>query len=194
MNSGASVQLPCNLRTVFLDRDGVLNAKLREGEYVTRWEDFRVLPGVPEALARLNRAGLRLIVVSNQRGIARGLYTLADVESMHTRLQQLLCSHGAHIDAFFVCPHEEGRCNCRKPLTGMFDRAVAQFPEISAGASVVIGDSGSDIDFGRKLGMATIFIEGDAARQKPGTARAGTTATLQCKSLAEAVDAILTRC
>ncbi len=194
MNPTGSVQIPFNLHTVFLDRDGILNEKAPEGEYVTRWEEFRILPGVPEALARLNRAGLQLIVVSNQRGIARGLYTLADVESIHAGLQQLLRSHDAHIDAFFVCPHEEGRCNCRKPLTGMFDQAVAQFPEISASTSIMIGDSASDIEFGHNLNMATIFIEGDPTRQKPGTARAGSAATLVCKSLAEAVDAMLARC
>jgi D-glycero-D-manno-heptose 1,7-bisphosphate phosphatase len=78
------------LRTVFLDRDGILNEKMPEGQYVTRWEEFRVLPGVPEALRRLNEAGLRVVVVSNQRGIAKGLYTAADLEAIHAKFQQLL--------------------------------------------------------------------------------------------------------
>lgn len=191
MNQSASAQLPDTLRTVFLDRDGVLNEKAPEGVYITCWDEFRVLPGVPEAIARLNRAGVRVVVVSNQRGVARGLYTVADVASIHARFQELLKAKGAHIDAFFICPHQEGQCNCRKPLTGMFEQAVAQFPEVSASTSVMIGDSGADMEFGRRLGMATIFVEGDPARHKPGTAAAGAAATLRAGSLLEAVDVLL---
>ncbi len=116
------------LRTVFLDRDGILNEKMPEHRYVTRWEEFRVLPGVPEALRRLNEAGLRVVVVSNQRGIAKGLYTAADLDAMHAKFQSLLALEGAHIDAFFICPHETDECNCRKPLPGLFEQAVARFP------------------------------------------------------------------
>ena len=186
----ASLALPRPLCTVFLDRDGILNEKAPEDAYIARWEDFRILPDVPGAIARLNRARLRVIVVSNQRGIARGLYTEADVESIHTRFQQLLRTHGARIDAFFICPHDEGQCNCRKPLTGMFDQAVARFPRISPATSVMIGDSAADIEFARRLGMATVFIEGDPALHKPGTAAAGA-ASPRFTSLAQAVDALL---
>ena len=82
--------IPRELTTVFLDRDGVLNEKMPEGSYVTSWADFQILPGVPEAIARLNRAGLRVIVVSNQRGIALGLYTAADVDAIHAGFQRIL--------------------------------------------------------------------------------------------------------
>lgn len=179
------------LRTVFLDRDGILNEKMPEGQYVTRWEDFRILPGVPEALRRLNQAGLRVVVVSNQRGIARGLYTAADVDAIHTRFQQILGVAGARIDAFFICPHDKGECNCRKPLPGLFDQAVARFPEIAASTSAMIGDSLSDIEFGQRLGMKTIFIEGDAESRAPDAEEAAKLADLRCASLAEAVDALL---
>jgi len=176
---------------VFLDRDGVLNEKMPEGEYVTRWEEFRVLPGVPEALRRLNEAGLRTIVVSNQRGIARGRSTAADVDAIHGRFERLLEAAGARIDAVFVCPHDTGQCDCRKPLPGLFEQAQARFPEITAATSVMIGDSISDIEFGRRLGMATIFIEGDPARSEPGAKEAAKLADLLCGSLSEAVDALL---
>lgn len=192
MIQSSAPALPRSPRTVFLDRDGILNEKAAEGEYVTRWEEFRILPGVPEAIRRLNRAGLLVLVVSNQRGIARGLYTANDVEAMHSRLQELLKNHGAHIDGFFICPHQEGQCNCRKPLPGMFEQASRQFPEVATDSSVMIGDSASDVEFGRRLGMATIFIEGDSARHEPETAAAGALADLQCKSLPEAVDFLLT--
>ena len=104
------------LKTVFLDRDGIINRKLPEGEYASSWERFTLLPGVFEAIARLNRAGLRVVVVTNQRGIALGKYTVSDVESIHRKLQLTLAPSGAHIDGFYFCPHDKAECNCRKPI------------------------------------------------------------------------------
>lgn len=186
-----SASLP--LRTVFLDRDGVLNEKQPEGRYVTSWSDFHLLAGVPEAIARLNRAGLRVVVVSNQRGIALGLYTAADVEAIHAALQRLLHEQGAHVDAFYFCPHDKGQCRCRKPLPGMFEQAVADFPEIGAETSIMIGDSLSDIEFGRRLGMRTIFLEGDPKHRKPGAEMAADLADMCFGSLLESVLALTER-
>ena len=182
----AKLAWAAGLRTVFLDRDGILNEKMPEHRYVTRWEEFRVLPGVPEAVRRLNEAGLRVVVVSNQRGIAKGLYTTADLEAMHAQFQRLLGREGARIDGFFICPHEENECNCRKPLTGLFGQAVARFPEITAATSVIIGDSASDVEFGRRLGMKTILVDA-----RDSAAQVAELADLRFGSLAEAVNAIL---
>jgi D-glycero-D-manno-heptose 1,7-bisphosphate phosphatase len=179
------------LRTVFLDRDGVLNRKLPEGCYVTRWEQFELLGGVAEAIARLNRAGLLVVVVSNQRGVARGRCTLADIDAIHAALQDLLASSGAHIDGFFVCPHEKGQCDCRKPLPGLFHQARARFPQIEAATSAMIGDSLSDIEFGRNLGMRTICVCGRTEHPSPGVEEAAELADLSVASLTEAVDALL---
>lgn len=179
------------ITTVFLDRDGVLNEKMPEGRYVRSWSEFQLLPGVPEAIAKLNRAGALAIVVSNQRGIALGLYTAADVEAIHNQLQTTLAAHGAHIDGFFFCPHDKSECACRKPLPGLFEQAKARFPRIDAETSAMIGDSLSDIEFGRRLGMTTAFIEGDPQRQKPGTEAAASMSDIRCHSLAEAVNALL---
>jgi D-glycero-D-manno-heptose 1,7-bisphosphate phosphatase len=179
------------LVTFFLDRDGVVNEKMPEGRYVTCWEELHLLPGVPEAIAQLNRAGMRVVVVSNQRGVALGHYSATDVESIHARLQQELATHGAHVDAFYFCPHDKGTCHCRKPLPGMFEQAQHDFPQIEAATSAMVGDSASDIEFGQRLGMRTIFIEGDPARQKPGTRKAGAQADAQFSSLAEAVNTLL---
>jgi len=139
------LSIPRDLHTIFLDRDGILNEKMPEGEYVARWSDFRVLPGVPAALRRLNNSGLRVIVVTNQRGVALGLYTLADVEAIHAAFQQALAAAGARIDAFFICPHDKNQCNCRKPLPGLFEQAVVRFPAITPATSVMIGDSLTDV-------------------------------------------------
>jgi D-glycero-D-manno-heptose 1,7-bisphosphate phosphatase len=185
------LSIPRDLHTVFLDRDGILNEKMPEGEYVTRWSDFHVLPGVPAALRRLNDAGLRVIVVTNQRGVALGLYTLADVEAIHTAFQQSLAAAGARIDAIFICPHDKDQCNCRKPLPGLFQQAVTRFPDITPANSVMIGDSLSDIEFGHRLGMTTIYIAVEAERRSPHAEQAETLADLRCATLTGAVDALL---
>lgn len=180
-----------NLRTVFLDRDGVLNEKMPEGRYVESCGDLRVLAGVPEAIGRLNAAGLRVIVVSNQRGAALGLYTAADVVAIHAAFQSVLAAAGAHVDGFYFCPHDKCECNCRKPLPGMFELAVRDFPEVMAATSVMIGDSLSDIEFGKRLGMLTVFIEGDPERRKTGAQAAGEMADLRFGSLAGTVEYVL---
>jgi len=189
----ANSSLPRTLRTVFLDRDGVLNRKMPEGRYVASWSDFQPLPCVPQAIARLNRAGLRVIVVSNQRGIALGVYTSEDVRKIHAALQSWLQSQGAHIDAFYFCPHDLRQCNCRKPLPGLFHQARADFPEIDPASSIMIGDSLSDIQFAHRLGMSALFLEGDPLPQKPGAEAARQLANLCFPSLPEAADALLAR-
>ena len=183
--------LPRALRTVFLDRDGVLNRKMPEGRYIASFSEFQPLPGVPQAIASLNRAGLRVIVVSNQRGIALGLYTSDDVRQVHSALNSWLQLQGAHIDAFYFCPHDAHQCICRKPLPGLFDQARADFPQIAADSSVMIGDSLSDIEFGHRLGMTTLFLEADPAHQKPGAEVARQLADLCFPSLIEATDTLL---
>ncbi|HTB96011.1 MAG TPA: HAD family hydrolase [Terracidiphilus sp.] len=177
--------------TIFLDRDGVVNEKMPEGSYVTRWEEFHLLPGVPEAIQKLNRAGKRVLVASNQRGVALGLYSGKDVEAIHRRLQENLLTQNAHIDGFYFCPHDKSACDCRKPLPGMFVQAQRDFPDINAASSIMLGDSSSDIEFGKRLGMRTIFIEGDPARRKPGWEKAADRADARFSSLQAAVDALL---
>jgi D-glycero-D-manno-heptose 1,7-bisphosphate phosphatase len=181
------LKLP-QLRTIFLDRDGVINRKMPEGQYVTSWEHFHLLPGVPEAIAKLNQAGLRVIVVTNQRGVALGLYSAADVDAIHVQFQQVLDRFGAHVDGFYFCPHDKRECICRKPLPGMFEQAQADFPGIEAATSLVIGDSLSDIEFGKNLGLPTIFIEGDPEHRKAGAEKAAALADFSATNLTEAVN------
>jgi D-glycero-D-manno-heptose 1,7-bisphosphate phosphatase len=183
--------LPRVVRTVFLDRDGVLNRKLPEDRYVSSVAHFHPLPGVVAAIARLNRAGIRVLVVSNQRGVALGLYTTVDVRTIHSAFQSQLRTQGAHVDAFYFCPHDKKQCNCRKPLPGLYQQATRDFPEIEPESSVMVGDSWSDIEFGRRLGMATIFIDLNPEFQKPGAEAARHLADLQAESLPDAVDALL---
>lgn len=133
-------------KAVFLDRDGVINRKPSEGDYVTRLEDFHVLPGVVESIAQLNHAGFCVIVVTNQRCIAKGLMTVADLEKMHRQMSESLARAGAIINGIYYCPHEmEPTCSCRKPAPGMLlDAARSRGIELSA--SWMIGDSDIDVE------------------------------------------------
>jgi D-glycero-D-manno-heptose 1,7-bisphosphate phosphatase len=149
------------IETVFLDRDGVINRRLPD-DYVKDWAEFEFLPGAKEALALLTAANLRLIVITNQRGIARGLMTEADLHSIHERMLAELREAGAHISAIYHCPHDRDVCDCRKPKAGLLLRARRDFPEIDFARSVVIGDSHSDIEAGERVGCYTVFI-GEAA-------------------------------
>jgi D-glycero-D-manno-heptose 1,7-bisphosphate phosphatase len=190
-NSPSTPSAP-RLNTIFIDRDGVVNEKLPEGQFVRSLADFKLLDGVPEAIARLNQAGLRVVVVSNQSGIAQGLYAAADVLAIHASLKNTLAGYGARIDGFYFCPHGKGGgCDCRKPLPGMFEQAQAEIPDIDAASSIMIGDSLPDIEFGHRLGMRTFFIEGNPERQKPGAQAAGELAERSFPSLASAVAFLL---
>jgi D-glycero-D-manno-heptose 1,7-bisphosphate phosphatase len=173
---------------VFLDRDGVVNRKQPEGAYVTDWRQFEWLPGAVEAIARLNRAGMTVILVTNQRGIALGLYTHEQVELIHKNMRAHLALHGARVDAIYYCPHDVGECRCRKPDVGLFEQACKDFPLASADNSVVIGDSLSDIQAGQRMGMKTIFIQGEADSQKAGAKVAAESADAVAGSLLEAVE------
>ncbi|HEU5350629.1 MAG TPA: HAD family hydrolase [Terracidiphilus sp.] len=180
-----------NLRTVFLDRDGVLNRKMPEGEWVTSPAELSVLPGAPAAVARLNRAGLLVLVVTNQRAIARGRLSPEGLERIHAALQSALRPDGAHIDAFFHCPHDSDECGCRKPLTGMFDQARRQFPQVDAATSVMIGDSLSDLQFGKSLGMLTLLLETNPEMRKEAVQKAAQLADACFPTLSAAVNFLL---
>src|ERR1700744_6334022 len=129
------------VRYIFLDRDGVLNRKLPEGAYVSTWEQFQWLPGAVEAVARMTRAGCTVLVVTNQRGIALGALTVAQLELIHDKMRAGLERQGARVDGIYYCPHDRGQCHCRKPDIGLFEQALRQFPQANADNSVVIGDS-----------------------------------------------------
>ncbi len=178
-------------RYVFLDRDGVINKKAPEGEYISKWKDFCLQPGAESAIAQLNRSGRKIIVVSNQRGVALGKYTSADVDALHVQLQQHLAAHGAHIDAIYYCPHDKNRCDCRKPKPGLFKQALRDFPDASSANSVMIGDSISDIEVARNLHFASIYIQGDPATRRPGADNAAALADVVSDSLCHAVETYL---
>jgi D-glycero-D-manno-heptose 1,7-bisphosphate phosphatase len=179
-----------NIDYIFLDRDGVLN-RCHVGAFVTSWEQFEILPGVEEAITHLNRSARKAIVITNQRGIALGLHSEADLLAMHHHFRQHLAGYGAHLDAIYYCPHDDGQCNCRKPLTGMFEQAFRDFPGAAAGNSVMVGDSLSDIEAASRLEMRSVFIADPAVQPRRGYSRAMALATVSAASLLDFVERYL---
>jgi D-glycero-D-manno-heptose 1,7-bisphosphate phosphatase len=142
---------------VFLDRDGVINRLVR-GDYVRRWADFTFEPGAIDALSRLHRAGAALFVVTNQRGIARGLVDPTDLADVHRRMAAALAAGGAPLDGVYVCPHDVGACDCRKPAGGLFEQARQAHAWIDYRRSEMIGDSFTDLQAGHRLGMRNWLV------------------------------------
>ena len=145
-------------RAAFLDRDGVIIRKLPEGQYLTRLEEMQFLPGAADAIGLLNRSGFRVIVVSNQRCVAKGLITEGELLLIHQRMCNELAGAGAKIDGIYYCPHEKiPPCNCRKPAPGMLLRAADEH-HIDLTRSWMIGDSESDMEAGRNAGCKTALV------------------------------------
>lgn len=149
-------------RAVFLDRDGVINV---DRHYLHRTEDFELIAGVPQALQRLQWAGWKLVVVTNQSGIARGMYTEDDYQRLTRHMRALLAQEGVTLDAVLHCPHlPDGSvaayrtaCDCRKPAPGMLVRAAREL-SLDLPRSVMVGDKGSDLRAGRGAGVARCLL------------------------------------
>ena len=154
---------------VFLDRDGVINV---DHGYVSTWEQFEFLPGVPEALRKLQDAGYLLIIVSNQSGIGRGYYSERDLDTLNQAIAEHLASTlGVTLSGFYHCPHHpteaEGEfrrhCDCRKPAPGMIRQAVLDHG-IDVNTSLLVGDKDSDMAAGRAAGVAKLFKVASSSR------------------------------
>lgn len=144
--------------TLFLDRDGVMNRRIVD-DYVRNWEEWEWLPGVLETLASLRKVFGRIIVVTNQRGIARGLYSEQDLALIHKRMQADIKAAGGKVDAVYHCPHDrEEPCDCRKPKPGMLLMAAADHPEIDLAKSVMVGDSLSDMEAAAAAKVLGVYI------------------------------------
>ncbi|HYU58294.1 MAG TPA: HAD family hydrolase [Actinomycetota bacterium] len=150
---------------VFLDRDGTL---IEDPGHLGDPDGVVLLPGVAAALRRLAAASFALVVVSNQAGVARGIFTEAAVRAVNRRLGSLLDGDGVHLDAFYVCPHHPeftGPCECRKPGTKMLEDAAAELG-LDLGASWIVGDQGTDAEAGRRAGARPVLVRtGDGTHE-----------------------------
>lgn len=176
--------------TVFLDRDGTLNEDLG---YIKSAAELRLLPGVAASLARLKAAGAKLVVVTNQSGIGRGLLTHKDLEAVHARLQGILEGEEAALDAIYFCPHHpDDGCRCRKPGTAMVERAASEL-QLDLRRAYVIGDRAHDIELGNIVGAKTILLpctsDDERMRDAPRVERSRP--HMIARSIAEAAEWIL---
>ena len=163
-------------RAVFLDRDGTL---IEEVNYLDRVDRVELYPWSIDAVRLLNRAGLPVIVATNQSGIARGLFTEAKVDDVHAHISSLLAEGGARIDAYYYCPHHPNgsvaqytrQCECRKPARGLVDRAARELG-IDPSASFVVGDRWPDVRLARSVGARGVLVRtgygASEERQPPG--------------------------
>ncbi len=142
-------------RAVFLDRDGTIAEEVGYLNHVSR---FRILPHVADAIRRLNEAQLPVIVVTNQSGVGRGYFPESLVHTIHELMSQQLETAGAHLDSVYYCPHTSvDGCDCRKPKTGMLDRAAREHA-IDLHRSFVVGDRHGDIELARRAGAYSILV------------------------------------
>ena len=152
--------------TLFLDRDGVINRQIK-GDYVRDISRFEWLPGSQEAITGLSRLFGRIIIVTNQQGIGKGLMTKTDLDDIHQYLQNSIKSAGGKIDKIYYCPYLSSENQpCRKPDIGMALQAKADFPDINFEKSIMVGDSVSDMEFGKNAGMRTVMINENGAFNK----------------------------
>jgi D-glycero-D-manno-heptose 1,7-bisphosphate phosphatase len=144
-------------RCLFLDRDGVINAAPPKGEYIRSWEEFRLLPEVVSWIRLFKAAGYLAIVVTNQRGVALGLYSEADLQAIHERMRAELAAQGAILDDIFYCPHAEDSCDCRKPRPGLVLAAQEKWG-IDLAGSLLIGDSSRDRMLAERCGIPFALV------------------------------------
>lgn len=148
--------------TLFLDRDGVINTRI-ENDYVKTPDEFHFLPGVVQAIAQLSAQFGRIVVVTNQQGIGKGLYTHDDLAAIHRKMSEAVVGSGGKIDAVFYAPHLANESSpMRKPGIGMAVAAKEKFPEIDFAKSIMVGDTESDMQFARAAGMYFVYCCNDS--------------------------------
>jgi len=147
------------MKIIFLDRDGVINRDSGFGDYVKSWQEFDFLSGSLEALKKLKQAGFRVIVISNQAGVSKGLYTQEDVNYLTKNMLQEVEKAGGKISSVNYCFHQDAdNCNCRKPKTGLFSKATEGL-EVNFADTYYIGDSRRDVLAAKEIGAKGIFVQ-----------------------------------
>jgi D-glycero-D-manno-heptose 1,7-bisphosphate phosphatase len=143
--------------TLFLDRDGVINHD-KDNDYIRNWEEFRFYDTTFNALHLLSARFKKVIVVTNQKGVGRGLMSLADLQNIHSHMQSEIEAAGGRIDRIYFCSDLSDDSINRKPNPGMAFQAKKEFPEIDFQKSIIVGNRISDMGFGRNAGMHTVFL------------------------------------
>ena len=177
-------------RAVFLDRDGTLN---KDTGYIGSPDGFTLLYGAGGAVKRLNKAGLRVVVITNQSGIGRGFFDEAALNAVNARLTELLTLEGALLDGIYYCPHlPDKRCSCRKPETGLILKAAGELG-LNLARSFVVGDKASDIELGQRVGASSVLVLTGAGKEEQGNINAEKGPDYVAKDLPEAASWIIDR-
>ena len=184
-------------RAVFLDRDGTVN---EEVGYLRSLDQLKLIPGAAAAIGRLNRAGYKVVIVTNQSGVARGYFPESQVDEAHDLLAGMLKHAGAFFDGIYYCPHHPTAgnskhtmlCDCRKPSTGLIDRATKDL-HVDLARSFMVGDKWSDVELGQRSGIRSILVRSGFAHDDPGNKRPShvNDPDFTAQDLAEAVDWII---
>jgi D-glycero-D-manno-heptose 1,7-bisphosphate phosphatase len=184
-------------RAVFLDRDGTVN---EEVGYLRDLGQLTLIPGAAAAIRRLNTSGCKVVLVTNQSGVARGYFPESLVNETHDLLVRMLGEEGARLDGLYYCPHHPRagnspytrECDCRKPATGLLDRAAKEL-DIDLGRSFMIGDKWSDVELGHRAGCRSVLVRTGFAHDDPGNIRpaGGRDPDFIAHDLAEAVEWVL---
>lgn len=146
------------MKTIFLDRDGVISV-FTPRDYIKKWEEFSFLPHAIEGLTTLAQNNYRIVVISNQAGVNKGIFSLEDLNNITEKMASILKEKGVKIEKFYYCVHtEEEKCNCRKPQTGLLYKAQAELRGIKFENSFFVGDTEIDIQTGKAAGTKTILV------------------------------------
>lgn len=147
-----------NSWTFFIDRDGVINVRLID-DYVKTTDEFKLIDGVKESINLIKSCGIRIIIITNQQGIGKKLMTEVDLENIHNLMKKDFNGFNEKTDRIYFCPHLASQgCNCRKPATGMIDKALNDFPDIDINKSILIGDTETDIKLANNAGIISVLI------------------------------------
>ena len=144
--------------TLLLDRDGVIN-RLRPNDYVKCWEEFEFLPDVLETLSKWSKQAKHIFIVTNQRGVGKGIMTETDLTDIHKRMCDEIQAHGGRIDKIYYCTALTEADDRRKPGTGMFQDILGDFPDVQPSGCLMIGDSESDMKFAENCGIKGICVK-----------------------------------
>jgi len=144
-------------KIAFLDRDGIINKCANKYDYIKSWQEFEFIDGIAEFIHSLNILGYKVIVVTNQRGIALGKMSINDIDNIHKKMMTELENKNAIIDDIYICPHDNNECKCRKPEIGLFLKAEEKY-DVDKNNSFMFGDSDTDLQAGIKYGIRSILF------------------------------------
>jgi D,D-heptose 1,7-bisphosphate phosphatase len=179
------------MKTIFLDRDGVISV-FTPNDWIKSWSEFRFLPGALEGLKKLHDSKYRIVIISNQAGVNKGVFSERDLNHLTENMKLLLKKHGVELAKVYYCTHTaEENCDCRKPKPGLFYRAQEELGDINFGESFFVGDSEVDAQAGKAAGVKTILVLSGKTRDAKETESWTAKPDFIVKDLREAAEIIM---